>query len=470
MKDIQEHLLEYVTGLREHGISRDTVHHLTVAPRKNSTRAERYKGYVNARVPSKRNNYREKSANQHYLFVKVAYREELVTKFDEECQFYSSDDMNKLKVNPATTISRNHQMLRIFMADDSPNTGDHDFPNANYLLVPSGYMTLIRKGNTDIASTYVAVDINDYSTTSKNTFEIDTEDEISEDVESTNGNDSCDDKIIKDKLGREHYERFKAGPSRVVLRSSKFDSTTSQSHMNDILPLLAAQVKDGKGVAFVKVDNGSDWNISYLVNQLYFFRVWRELGLDILGFISYAAKYSAYNNIEHLWSPLSKALSGVILPSVLEGENEIPCKQSLAPSVLEEKEKSVFDQAMQLVVSEYWKDLSFNNSEVRTDFKSCFLKESPYDDYKEVHTLLTGPYSKLRDSAKLMEELKMLFKHIDRKSNEVIFCKCTNPRCPHCTENFDHFYKGMGFSQGKRIQVDEPKIIGGAPRTLSNFY
>ena len=58
-KDIQEHLLEYVTGLREHGISRDTVHHLTVAPRKKSTRAERYKGYVNARVPSKRNNYGE---------------------------------------------------------------------------------------------------------------------------------------------------------------------------------------------------------------------------------------------------------------------------------------------------------------------------------------------------------------------------------------------------------------------------
>ena len=244
----------------------------------------------------------------------------------------------------------------------------------------------------------------------------------------------------------------------MVLRSSKFDSTTSRSHMNDILPLLAAQVKDGKGVAFVKVDDGSDWNLSYLVNQLYFFRVWRELGLDILGFISYAAKYSAYNNIEHLWSPLSKALSGVILPSVLEGENEIPCKQPLAPSVLEEKEKSVFDQAMQLVVSEYWKDLSFNNSEVRTDFKSCFLKESPYDDYKEVHTLLTGPYSKLRDSAKLMEELKMLFKHIDRKSNEVIFCKCTNPRCPHCTEKPIISTKVWDFLKEREFKWMNPKL------------
>ena len=28
------------------------------------------------------------------------------------------------------------------MADDSPNFPDHDFPHPNYLLVPSGYMTL----------------------------------------------------------------------------------------------------------------------------------------------------------------------------------------------------------------------------------------------------------------------------------------------------------------------------------------
>ena len=66
------------------------------------------------------------------------------------------------------------------------------------------------------------------------------------------------------------------------------------------MPILSAQVKDGKTVAFIKVDNGSDWNIHSVVNSLYLFHLQRDSGLDILGVVSYAAKYSAYNQIEHL--------------------------------------------------------------------------------------------------------------------------------------------------------------------------
>ena len=92
--------------------------------------------------------------------------------------------------------------------------------------------------------------------------------------------------------------------------------------------MLIAQVKDGKGIAFIKVDNGPDWNLLNVVNEIYFCRMWRDSGLDMLGLVSYAAKYSAYNNVEHLWSPMSRKLASVILPSILEGESEPPCKQS----------------------------------------------------------------------------------------------------------------------------------------------
>ena len=92
--------------------------------------------------------------------------------------------------------------------------------------------------------------------------------------------------------------------------------------------MLKIQAKDVKGVAFIKVDNGPDWNLLNIVNEIYFCRVWRDSGLDILGIVSYAAKYSAYNNIEHAWSPMSRRLYSVVLPSVLEGEEEPPCKQA----------------------------------------------------------------------------------------------------------------------------------------------
>ena len=69
--------------------------------------------------------------------------------------------------------------------------------------------------------------------------------------------------------------------------------------------------------------------------------------------VSYAARYSAYNNIEHLWSPLSKSLSSVILPSILEGDSEEPNKQSLEIEERREKESQVFDNAMNLVTGKY---------------------------------------------------------------------------------------------------------------------
>ena len=99
-------------------------------------------------------------------------------------------------------------------------------------------------------------------------------------------------------------------------------------HHIQTICFLKAQVKDRKRIALIKADNGSDWNLLNIVNEIYFCRLWRDSGLDILGIVSYAAKYSAYNNIEQTWSPMSRQLSSVVLLSGLEGEEEPPCKQA----------------------------------------------------------------------------------------------------------------------------------------------
>ena len=56
--------------------------------------------------------------------------------------------------------------------------------------------------------------------------------------------------------------------------------------------------------------------------------------MEMLSVLTHAARYSAFNPIEHLWSPLSNALAGVILPSCVPGEEH------------RSKEKIVFDNAM----------------------------------------------------------------------------------------------------------------------------
>lgn len=132
-------------------------------PRRGTTAATRYKTLVSARVPAKCNQYRENHEDQHYLFARVAYRREFTMKFREEA---SCDDMNKVKVGPLA-VSRYHQIYRYFHQDDQPNYPDHDFPLPRYLLIPSGYMELVNKGNcepVDIPECFTAVEINDTCT------------------------------------------------------------------------------------------------------------------------------------------------------------------------------------------------------------------------------------------------------------------------------------------------------------------
>ena len=76
--------------------------------------------------------------------------------------------------------------------------------------------------------------------------------------------------------------------------------------------------------------------------------------MDILAVVSYAAKYSAYNNIEHLWSPMSKKLCSVVIPSILEGDEQEPHKQrELSDAERKQKEamvsKNIFTLSMNQV-------------------------------------------------------------------------------------------------------------------------
>ena len=88
-----------------------------------------------------------------------------------------------------------------------------------------------------------------------------------------------------------------------------------------------------------------------------------------------------------------------------------------------------------MVTSNYWKDVTFNVCKVDTTFKPCLEKNFPYDDYETVHKILTGPMTTLRNSKELLGKMRFAFKHVDRKSNELIYLKCVDPRCEYCTSN-----------------------------------
>ena len=129
--NIRDHLMQNIPGLKEHALSKHTVARLMEPPRRGTIAGKRYQGFVKARVPGKRNAYREDHPDQHYLFARVAYRREFSEMFSSECAIFSCDDMNKVKVG-ALAVSRYHQIDHFYPTEDAPNVPDHDFPVPGY--------------------------------------------------------------------------------------------------------------------------------------------------------------------------------------------------------------------------------------------------------------------------------------------------------------------------------------------------
>ena len=105
VEDVRRHLLQSVPGLAV-CISATTVAYLFCPPSKVRNASKRYKSFIAARVPAKRNNVRKKNVDVHYLFSRVKMRREFAERFKNEVITVSCDDMNKLNVGGGMVVSR----------------------------------------------------------------------------------------------------------------------------------------------------------------------------------------------------------------------------------------------------------------------------------------------------------------------------------------------------------------------------
>ena len=169
-----------------------------------------------------------------------------------------------------------------------------------------------------------------------------------------------------DNLGRLHLHTPHTGPSSLFIRAQKFDSTSIATHVNDIINMLSADnIRGKKTILFIMSDNDPDFNPVSLLNSFFLYRMFKLLKLDFLDVYSYAARYSAYNCVEHLWAMMSNMLSAVILSPVVPGDSKPPAMQTkLSPDAIKDKEKVVFDNAMAKIEEAYWKDACFDGFNV----------------------------------------------------------------------------------------------------------
>ena len=76
---------------------------------------------------------------------------------------------------------------------------------------------------------------------------------------------------------------------------------------------------------------------------------------------------------------------GVTFSAKLDGDSKAPCKQRLTEEERNEKEKAVFNKAIN-ELSAYWKDATFNDFEVINTKISCGENTLKWDDYDQVKT------------------------------------------------------------------------------------
>lgn len=119
------------------------------------------------------------------------------------------------------------------------------------------------------------------------------------------------------------------------------------------------------------------------------------------------------------------------------GDSKPLCKRGgLTEDQKFEKEKKVFDHAMEQVAS-YWKNVTY-----------CYLKccshVVPYDpetsaeraDSEAVCESVSGPAYKLEESPRVKKELQFISNHLERRVGTLILTKCNGP-CERCSDVSD---------------------------------
>ena len=169
-------------------------------------------------------------------------------------------------------------------------------------------------------------------------------------------------------------------------------------------------------------DGGPDFSPNSVLNSIFFFRLFKRFDLDLLSIFTYAARYSAFNPIEHLWSILSNKLSGVVFNSKVDGESKPPSQQSgLSNEQIQEKEKIVFDKVLIELQRAHWESSSFDGFDINISPVFCGEDDLIWNDYDEIKKFLRCPLNSLHQHTNLIIEFSNMFNHIDRHANEIVY-------------------------------------------------
>ena len=144
------------------------------------------------------------------------------------------------------------------------------------------------------------------------------------------------------------------------------------SHLSDLENVLSMPQQKNKRSVLLTVDGGPDWTTTSLINIDFFYSFWRKKEQTLLTITSYAPGFSAYNSVEHLWSPVSKKFTSAKANPCAEGDEVPPVQLSDATDEeIVSKEHKVFDRITNETCEYYLKNFTFNGRDMLVQQIPC---------------------------------------------------------------------------------------------------
>jgi hypothetical protein len=406
--EIRDQLTAQFPDLRN--IDKRTIARMMFPPRANAASAQRYKKEIQARVTVMQNNMRITNQDGHYSCAQMCLLKEISAWVGgKECLCLSADEKSKLVLGESGLVSRYHQNNKVTPITLKVNKFDHDYKYSQYTLCVSGFM------------------------------------ELATPEEFQKEND-----VYVDTKGRDRVTTACTGKSHLWLRSTFHDRPDVDSNCSDLRKVLNKKRRGESGlppVVVVSVDGGASYDTRRDATILLMGEIFKDFALEGLVLVRRAGGLSALNDVEHLWSPVSKKLAGTIISACIGDEDSPPwdfSKQPGGPQTDEDRARftKVMDDAM-TIVNGLLKGMRFDGHSVETSVVTCEdsvherAKLNTLNGQNNAHHRLSSLNSiNISTEKELLKRWVAVLRHLDFRMHAIIFTTCAHRECdwPQCKQ------------------------------------
>lgn len=392
LAEIKRKVAEQIPELAN--IDKRTIARLMVPPRHGVRAAAKYKSIINSKVTTATNDRRKLSRPEdvHFSHAVASFFQQMGAYLGHECLQLSGDEKTPLTLGHVGLVSRRIKNRHVTPTAVVVNHYDHDYQTSEYLLALSGFIELVSP--------------DEYETRA-------------------------------DTKGRDSVVKGTAGPAHLFMRPLMYDKPDLYSNVGDLRAILEAKESSGKlrPVLSIITDGGDGYKNTRMSTILLYGRIFRDFQLEGLILFRRAGGLSAYNNIEHLWSPISSALSGMVLGvDPHNRRNGKPPSACLRGDDLFEENVELLDECMESVREKLEQECpTYNGHEVGLTVlktrQSAKVRENMNDD---LHNQLHSSHATIMADENLkatFDEFRTIIKHAQLSTYQIVYTYCGDLGC-----------------------------------------